>query len=776
MESNLPSQHTERPADSHKSQLNEDGDHQSPTLEKDTPSRFSPNDVDIIKTLFLSQLSIESVERSQSVKGELLRGVFKECLKDVQFIEEYVGAVELRSSKYRCASTGRFMKNPVLGQDGKVYEASAKPNLLSGTRMAKLKEEIAEFSKGVLKELCLCIRSLQDCHMSITTTLKLLVEVLAVLDVGTEVAWHFEVFNSLEGSGEELALEMLCSSWQDPTTGLAQLLEGAASLSHKPSLVLQVLSSLVSKLIEKGDLNAAAFQLLKLVAVEEVSALKPSLTEIALMLAERTPNLQLREQLLKFPRVPLDSSSGRCYFLLEAAKTLFYIGKTSESLELVRLLHPLAGEDLKSEALIEGFYEDLRLEDHKRAFLLDRARTDIANLAGQRLPQSLLDCLGRVMRVIELDTSHRTWTTEQLQNIQQVLLDYEAVKAQLMDINLTLLNHEAIKVQLTSIQQALHNHPALQGQVSTLYKKLAEVGEHLTRVDADLQHSKTVQRQAREESKHVGKRRSDDIVVKSRDVYSYGVGTSFLYATDINNTAYEEIKVKTNPRHSFKFVFEPGCKLVEYAKGALICCGGKGTGQTWTLQRRDGYMPVEIESMAWARGWHGLVEYNQVVYAIGGSQSGSNAMKKIEAYYLRLGYWEEFEPMDRAVSHVTPVVHDATEEIFVVGGRNGSSCVDLVQIFDTATLRWRSEGAYLMNSVDFPFCFKASKGSSNIYYVDRKSMLRFFRIDVEGEAEHVTRVKLPELDHFNSVHYYQGNLFVSCDQGPAVVLAVGNLG
>jgi hypothetical protein len=455
--------------------------------------------------------------------------------------------------------------------------------------------------------------------------------------------------------------------------------------------------------------------------------------------------LQLREQLLKFPRVPLDSSSGRCYFLLEAAKTLFYIGKTSESLELVRLLHPLAGEDLKSEALIEGFYEDLRLEDQKRAFLLDRARADIANLAGQRLPQSLLDCLGRVMRVIELDSSHRTWTTEQLQNIQQALLDHEAQKI----------------------------------QVSTLNHKLADVTEQLTRVDADLQISKTEQSQAKEESKHIDKAKkkskkqgSDEFVPRSRSVYSYLANSIRLFSTDIDSSEQHEITFRTHEDSEFEFL--EGCKLIEYAKGALICCGGRVSDKTWTLESRNGFQPAEQDCLAVSRGWHGLVEFDKQVFAIGGSQNGSCAMKKVEVFDTKFMYWSDLRPMKNAVSHVTPVVLPATKTIYVMGGRNGHTTVDRIQTLDTEALAWRSE--LFIQTAYSPFCFKASCSAEQFYFLDNKSVLYLYKTEDSETLEVIKRIKMPSLDLTNSVYYYQGSLYVSSDQGPAIILAVGHIG
>lgn len=123
------------------------------------------------------------------------------------------------------------------------------------------------------------------------------------------------------------------------------------------------------------------------------------------------------------------------------------------------------------------------------------------------------------------------------------------------------------------------------------------------------------------------------------------------------------------------------------------------------------------ETMTTGRFCLGIAAVNGIIYAIGGTASGTlvSSLATVEAYDIATQKWTTKQPMPNARCAFGIAVYN--DKIYVFGGKNGSIIYNNVLVYDPATDTWETKTTTMPTT---KFGFGAAVVGSNIYLVNGK--------------------------------------------------------
>lgn len=252
---------------------------------------------------------------------------------------------------------------------------------------------------------------------------------------------------------------------------------------------------------------------------------------------------------------------------------------------------------------------------------------------------------------------------------------------------------------------------------------------------------------------------SDEQLPPSLIVSSYHYKSKLLCKT----------RLCTGEQHSqHLFVIELGCQLTSLPNGKILVSGGDSTDAAYEADLKGNFRV--LEPMISRRSWHGAVASQGFVYMIGGELCG-DPLLACEKFSLARELWEKIPDIEVAVSGVCPIVLEATNKLYAVGGKS-FALQNLVQEYNITSASWRVLEVLVPQSDSCIPCFKLRSDSTDLLFVCGGSI---YSLRVEDQKLNAV-VKLPSNVYSigGAAYYYNKVLYCSSNEGFATQVYVGS--
>jgi hypothetical protein len=242
-------------------------------------------------------------------------------------------------------------------------------------------------------------------------------------------------------------------------------------------------------------------------------------------------------------------------------------------------------------------------------------------------------------------------------------------------------------------------------------------------------------------------------------IYSYERNTGELCRTHLGTA-----KQSTHPIPLYKFKF--GCCLNELPGTCLLVTGGGYGGSSEVVRIDLGSFEVSFQAqMRTPRHKHAAVYYAKHLYVLGGMNHDFS--NKCERYICADNCWEALPPLPQACCNMTGVVVE--DCLYALGGHDGSSLLDLIQMMSIEGLTWELIPMRLPNADCAIPCFQLSE--TQIYLLLKETLWSFAPLEVKPIKTLLRSIR----SLFGPSYFSKGRLYCSYDQGAARVLEVGSL-
>mmetsp|Transcript_27551 Transcript_27551/g.49691 ORF Transcript_27551/g.49691 Transcript_27551/m.49691 type:complete len:292 (-) Transcript_27551:36-911(-) len=216
--------------------------------------------------------------------------------------------------------------------------------------------------------------------------------------------------------------------------------------------------------------------------------------------------------------------------------------------------------------------------------------------------------------------------------------------------------------------------------------------------------------------------------------------------------------------------------LVEGPESQLYVIGGRnvehwGTmSDVYAINTQGDLAVTKRANMTCCRRMHAAVYYWNSLYVVGG-YSEIKVLDECERLNLDGDNWEPFDPLPKAGSCMSLVVHEASESLFCFGGKNPDEEFLSIQKLNFLTLHWELLPLQLPEAQKNVAAFTED---GQVYIIVDRSL---YFLDPSLDCLNLMkRLSTYTQSFYGSTIYREGFLYCASNRSPAVRVALGYLG
>jgi hypothetical protein len=243
-------------------------------------------------------------------------------------------------------------------------------------------------------------------------------------------------------------------------------------------------------------------------------------------------------------------------------------------------------------------------------------------------------------------------------------------------------------------------------------------------------------------------------------IYSYNQCSDQLHRTNL-------VTGKSSSHRVPSYTFEGGCCWSEVPGGSLLITGGGWPvgEEVVRIDTRREFAAADSAPMLTPRRNHAAVYHTPHLYILGG-WSG-RCLSECERYVCAENRWETLPSLPRACESTSGVVVE--RNLYAVGGRAGSSRLDLVQKLSLESLTWELMQFRLPIAGSGIPCFKLR--DTEVCLVVNQTLCSLTAFEVRPIKTLTDYLQ----SWFGASYYCRGTLYCSSYEGAVLSYEIGSL-
>jgi hypothetical protein len=216
------------------------------------------------------------------------------------------------------------------------------------------------------------------------------------------------------------------------------------------------------------------------------------------------------------------------------------------------------------------------------------------------------------------------------------------------------------------------------------------------------------------------------------------------------------------------------CHWVELQDSRLFFTGGdyhltRALNEVWTLDVRRDFATIDKPNMLTPRYLHQSVCCDDLVYVLCGT-SIFGATAKCERFSSSYNAWESIPAAPSSISGSTAILIQETRSIYLLGGSQHLTSIDVVSELSVDSLRWRVLPIQLTSPRSPILCFSLPTRRSSLYFVNGPSV---YCLDVSScKVQLCCAVRLYKCRQA-ACYYIHGTLYYSRIDGEVGCVTIG---
>lgn len=696
----------------------------------------------LVAKALLKVLTLKDLTDMHFLKGAELENEVKRCQQDPYFFQKYIEAAAKKSQRYRCSQSGKMMRQPVVGQDGRFYDKNLTTAYANAPVMQELLQEAVDFSRSLVNELSTFCQLQKDAGDS----LPLIADFLSMLDPSDDLLSYTAILDSLKDSQLPKLLNIFMAVDLKALSKLTTLHNSWTSGLEINHTLLVLTEFLCNIYLDKNNDKQAHVCLMSFLsnAINDLSLL-PASVNLASSIGLRLnmPLLFTIIELLEPLRLVGEDSWHFTELKMRAAELLSIEGKTNESEQIIASLKAEWCDDKRFKSWLLNFSIKFETEHRGSEILQSMIEANFQKQLEAGLPEVLNETfiyllhLVRMLRseISSVDQSYR----EKLQKI------------------------EKLSEQATPRTQRGFKKPF----VKVFSNQAKKMRNQLRKISNDFQ-AKPISESEEEFVEPIQvprdllpRTQSADLLPHS--IYSALKNTSRLYVTNLV-TGAETTAIVSG------YTFKCGCHHVQLPNDSGLLFTGGGPSQDVVIIAPD-FSWSRGTSMADSRYLHGSLYFEGGVYVIGGKANKKSYINSVQRYDLDGAFWETLPDMPIHTSNFLPQVIESTMKIYLIGGYC-RSWIETIQEYSIRERVWRVlESVVPLVGTAVP-CFKLSRDTTAIIFCTKR---RVYSLQTEtGYIDYLKKVAEANC-RGGPCYYVNGIMYCSYDKGETRQLEIGSL-